>query len=267
MNIKQPISLKLIIHSLAVATLCSAVLLLSAPVNASALKDYQKLNVYGVQQGAPTSVADAQELLDNARLNDTPLGSETESAIHRFLVYDALKHYLGFLLHINPKPGMDYFNSFKTLGTRLEGDFPTLQRSAVQTALKLSHELRFDVSMVQLSTKEIYNKDGAQGIEKQIEVIVNRLTKISNKLAHLYPESNGELPPILLAYVSSVFTPKTESERIACAKKFSEEVKSDVFRILATQELKGLGQLLQSPVTYNITPMGNISSRVKKQPD
>lgn len=240
------------------AVVVSATLMLAATIaSASSLSEYQQLKVYAVQQPAPTSIEAVQALLDRGALG------ESEAVIHRFLVYDALQQYLGFLLHLNPKPRMDYFNSFKPLAVGVDGDFLLLQRDAVQTAIKLSAELRFDISMVQLATKQIYNKDQAQGIEDQIETIVSRLAKISNKLERLYPESNGELPPILLAYVSSVFTPKTEEERLACAKKFSEQVKADVFRILATEELEGLGQLLQSPVTYNITPMGNISSRAK----
>jgi hypothetical protein len=230
---------------------------LPVPTNFS---DYEPLKVYGVQQGVMTTMDDAHRLLDSAL--GARLSPEAETELHRFLVYDALRQYLGFLLYINPQPGEEYFKRFKSLWPRLDGGFPAIQRDAIQTAVKLSHKLRFDVSMIQLATKEIYNLKQEAGVAAQMEVILSRLNKISGKLSQLYPASHGELPPVLLAYVSSVFMPRTEAERMACAEKFSEEVKSDVMRILATEELGKLGELLNNPVVYNITPMGSVSSRV-----
>lgn len=261
MNIKTELLLISTLLTSKATALMIALLMTSAFVNASTLKEYQKLKIYGVHQTSPTSISDVYVMLEG---NDHT-SSEIESVIHRFLVYDTLKQYLGYLLHVNQKPNMDYFNSFGSLRGYLgENEFIAIQRDAVQTAINLAREVRFDVSLVQLSTKEIYNKNEAEGIESQIEMIIKRLSNISVKLSNLYPQSNGELPPVLLAYVSSVFTPRTETERISCAKKFSEEVKNDVFRILATSELDKTGQLLQSPVIYNISPMGTITSKANQ---
>ncbi len=215
---------------------------------AIALPDFSQLKVYGVNSPGLGSVSEAKTMLEQQLSAEGQLSPADSAELHRFLVYDALNHYVAFLLHVTAKPDSDYLAGFAPLQEMLGADFSSLQYDAMQKAVDLAQKIRFDVTMVMRSTKQIYNTEQGSPIDAEIVAILSRLEKTSTQLSQLYPAGNGELPTSLIAFVVGVFAPKEGDERATCDQHLPEQLKTRVLDILATSRPEPLSPVLASPV-------------------
>ncbi|MEH6823492.1 MAG: hypothetical protein V7629_06235 [Motiliproteus sp.] len=212
-------------------------------------EDFSQLNVYGVQRPGLSSVSEARDMLEDEITRRGELSAETKEELHRFLLYDALNHYVAFLLHATNKPDSDYFAGFSPLRDILQDDFTPIHYDAAQKAVEITKKIRFDVTIVMLSIKHIYNAGEGTAIDADIVTLLSRLEKISTKVKELYPASNGELPTALIAFVTSVFSPVEDKQRATCDQHLPDQLKSQVLRILATGLAESEPETFASPVT------------------
>jgi hypothetical protein len=190
---------------------------------------------------------------------DGQLSQAAAEELHRYLVYDALNHYVAFLLHITTKPDSDYFSSFSPLEELLGDEFPPLQQDAVQKAVAIARKIRFDVSILTQSVKKIYNAGEGESIDSQIAAILSRLEKISTKVTALYPSGEGELPTALTSFVIGVFSSTDGKEPATCDQHMPEQLKSQVLHLLASPQVDPLSPLHISPAKKT-TPLSSLRS-------
>ncbi|NIV32052.1 MAG: hypothetical protein GWN58_21995, partial [Anaerolineae bacterium] len=80
-----------------------------------------------------------------------------QKELGRYLFYDLLNHLTAYLLHIAPKPGADYYQALQPLADAMGEPFMPFYASIQQQALATAKQIRFDVTLVRLSTKHIQN--------------------------------------------------------------------------------------------------------------
>lgn len=231
------------------ALLLGATIFVSSLASSSVeLQDFSQLKVYGVQRPSLSSIDEAKVMLNHELANKTMLSPDAKEELHRFLFYDALNHYVGFLLNITNQPDLDYVASFSPLQEIVKDDFVLIQTDALQQAAAITRKIRFDVSMVYEYSKNIYNAEEGALISNDADGVLSRLAKVSTKLNELYPTSEGELPTTLVAFVASVFTPFDIKVHASCPEHMPEQLKNRALHILASPQANLVPEALASPV-------------------
>ena len=216
---------------------------------ASAIPDFSQFKVYGVSRPALDSPDTARAWLAERELDKSSSHDEVYAELRRYLTYDALNHYVAFMLKIADRPDAAYFEAFSPLKAVVGEDFVTLQKESAIRALELARKIRFDVSLVKMSTKHIQRaKDVIPAGE--VKVMFERLSLVSARLAELYPQGQGELPPVLIAFAASFFSDSGKGIPVSCKNPLPEQLKAQVLSSLNRE-----ATFQSSPVKTEQSPM------------
>ena len=191
--------------------------------------DFNRYPVYGINTPA---IHNHQEALSWIEGNQHPSGSLSEigaQELQRYLNYNLLSHYIGFLLNLVERPGGDYLRQLTPLQRAVGKGFEGMLVEADRVAGRLAKEIRFSLTLVRLSTKHIQNGSQQSG---ELAVLHQRLQSISQQLQEFYPESRGELPPVLIAFVISFFGPDGGKVPVSCKNPLPTQLKSQVLQTL-----------------------------------
>ena len=201
---------------------------------ATEIPDFSHLKIYGVSTPALHSIEETVELLKKERdINKQNFSGDTQSALQRYLIFDVLNHYVAFLLNLSERPGEDYFKQFETVEKIYGEQFPNLLTETTKQVISIAKNIRFDISLVKLATKHISNSKQPDREHNEVNLMFARLNKISQRLEKIYPESYGELPPILISFSASFFNPDEPVGPVSCRNPLPNHLKERL--------LEGLG--------------------------
>ncbi|WP_210395172.1 hypothetical protein [Motiliproteus sediminis] len=183
--------------------------------------DFERLAVYAHSRPSIQSISEVES---NLRSGKRPANEELE----RFLTYDALNHYLAFLLGIIEPLDARYGARFDTLASLWGDDFHSMQRQAQKQAAALARELRFDLALFKNATRQMHNARGLFVAEDGSRRLMQQLEKMSLSLQQAYPQGQGELPPVLIAFARSFFDPEAGEVAVSCRNPLPQVLKERV---------------------------------------
>lgn len=192
--------------------------------------DFATLPIYAQSRPAIQGIAEAQAKL----AADTELSA---AELERFLIYDALNHYLAVLLGIIDPLDQRYSARFEALGQQWGADFSERQLRAQQQAAALARALRFDVALFKNAARQVHNSSALEAKADGGRRIMQRLESISATLRRSYPVSEGELPPVLIAFALSFYDPRAGNVPVNCRNPLPAAVAASVFEAVNSAPL------------------------------
>ena len=193
---------------------------------------FDQYRVYGITSPALHSQQEAIQWAIDQQDGARGLTEHGRQELQRYLNYNLLSHYIGFYLNLVEQPGVAYLQGLEPLRQQVGEGFEEMVRIADSVAGKLAKELRFSLTLIRLSTKHIQNGPPDAGAPADLTQMHQRLEQISQQLQHNYPDSRGELPPVLIAFVSSFFLFENTGIPVSCKNPLPGQLKSKVLESL-----------------------------------
>ena len=152
--------------------------------------------------------------------------------IQHYLNYSLLSEFVGYLLKLVESPGEIYLQSLEPIKVALGDEFAPMLQQSVGLIQPLAKKLRFSLKLVKYTTKHLQKSRSGDDLSADINTLGQRLQDISSTLKQHYPESNGELPPVLIAYVASFFIPNQQQDTLSCNNPLPEDFHSPILELI-----------------------------------
>lgn len=212
--------------------------------------DFSNFRVFGVSSPAIHSQDEAIAWIRKQRQYDDKLDVIARSELIRYLTYNLLSQYSAFMMRFADKPDQSYLDKLEPLKQELgEESFNQFLTIANNQATVLAKKIRYSLTLVRLATKHLQNRDDniqKVDIQNEINMLTSRLLDVSRLLIEEYPESRGELPPVVIAFAASFFNFESESLTVSCANPIPSQMKSQVLAALEEPSATDFPQ--QSPL-------------------
>lgn len=195
---------------------------MSSPIPA-----FETLPVFGVSSAAPTTSGQAARwLVNRGRAGVHDPGDL--AVVTRYLTYDALNRNIAYLLKLAGPLRLQAWREQQSELREVLGErYDSTIDSAFAHAQALAREIHFSVSLVKLLARGAYNGTLADdaGDAREVE---SRLAKISTQLEASYPDSRGELPPVLVAFTASLYQPNPDGVPVSCRNPLPDRLRAQV---------------------------------------